>query len=1717
MALYAMPTPREHVEKIRTEKFLIGSEKAHRILEEFHGTVELLSDELYAKDVHFFMELIQNAEDNEYQEGVDPSLEFVITSRDITGTGAPATLLMFNNEVGFSAKNIESICSFAKSTKKGNRKRGYIGEKGIGFKSVFLVSSRPYIFSKGYQIRFNEEPCPDCGLGYAVPEWVDENPSLSDIQKVYGSSSTLPATTLILPLKRDKVHAVKQELSRIHPEVLLFLSKIKRLSVREQNDDPGLNTVNKIAISTETECKTRKNIDAESYTLELSANGDQFDKECRYHMWRQKFPVKQENKSKRRMDIEEWVITLAFPNGERVQRGTTSPGVYAFLPTEMVTNFPFVIQADFLLSSSRETIRLDDKWNQGILNYVPSAFVEALVTLVTMTDARAPVSSLLWMFSFLPVNSSPYPELNAVRESIRAKLIEKEIIPSESGTDQNFFYKPCEVGRLMPRFWNVLEKAKEEKVSLKNLSHHGIKVLNSSFDKEEYDPILNFLGVGHVNSEWYSKYIQSSNLLLGVSEDVYLELLLFLAENWSSKFRNSNIGNIPLIKYVDVDGNVALCSINASAQSQRTVCLTHLHSWQSWLIDWNREFRCVANRYFMPLRTYDAVQSSSKKDVVLEWLHDQVKVVLMTVNEYANVLIKHLTYDRRLSVVYAHFLYHSSQKYLSSGDVNSLCGLMPLVDNYGAVRTCRYGVLVPANESKWAELIVSNPWSQEGYVELGEDYLRPGNFAGQCTPGKQFMDFLKTHLEASDIPDISPPNAGFPTVSGPLTKQNAFLLLDWIKKLKYRGICIPQKFLTCIKEGNWLKITMNGYSGYKPPSQSFFPHSSWGDILQNGSVLVDIPLVDKSFYGESINNYMEELKTIGVMFEFAEACKFIGKCLMRLAESSNVTRGNVFSILNFIRFLREKCLPPDSFIQSIEHGCWLKTSQGYRSPGRSVLNDQVWKTASEISDIPFIDQNYYGQEILSFKVELQLLGVLVGFDQNYQLVIDNLKSPSCLNYLSADAVHLILACIRRSGSSDKFVRALGNTKCLKTNSGFNSPGECFVCDPEWGCLLEVFNCFPMIDKTFYGSTIVSSKRELQQLGVVVDFEKAVKAFVRHFKQQASLSSISKDHVLLFLSCYRHLKGMSRKFPDEFKSCISEVKWLRTRHGDSRFGDYRSPKDCILFGPDWESISPITLLPFIDDSDRFYGDAIHEYRKELKSMGTAVAFADGVKFVADGLRIPSNPGNISPANVFSLLKCIRMLQEKNISLPESFTRQVSQKWLKTHVGDGYSSPKQCLLFDEKWESYLKQTDGPFIDEEFYGSDIKSYQRELSAIGVTLDIGRGCALLACHLDYHTDFATIGRIYRYLAKHKWKPDGEATARIWIPDGRERGQWVSPEECVLHDNDGLFSSRLNVLDKHYDPELLSFFSSAFRVKLNPLIDDYCKLWKEWESSGHKLSNAECCAFWCCAVEQCSSKKAEDLAESLVKLPVNSGSDEILLLDKRDVFIADDLQLKDVFEDSSPHSLFVWYPKSSLPDLPRTKLLGLYSKIGVRKVSESVQKEELSFGEGVEIRPVNQQDFSIGKGLVKLILGFLADPSIQLEAEKRHDALKCLLNLTILETAEPITLRYSLSLSSGEIVDVRASQMIRWDKESGKLFAQKIDRSGGRKNLIKYATQFAEIISKGVLWDREDHANALAVLIKLAFLVDFDEEAIDFLMKYKNMQIFMEDEDFLSAAFPSE
>lgn len=67
---------------------------------------------------------------------MEPELVFILHENGI---------VVLNNELGFSAENIRALCDVGNSTKKGSG-GGYIGKKGIGFKSVFRVGFFGVIF-----------------------------------------------------------------------------------------------------------------------------------------------------------------------------------------------------------------------------------------------------------------------------------------------------------------------------------------------------------------------------------------------------------------------------------------------------------------------------------------------------------------------------------------------------------------------------------------------------------------------------------------------------------------------------------------------------------------------------------------------------------------------------------------------------------------------------------------------------------------------------------------------------------------------------------------------------------------------------------------------------------------------------------------------------------------------------------------------------------------------------------------------------------------------------------------------------------------------------------------------------------------------------------------------------------------------------------------------------------------------------------------------------------------------------------------------------------------------------------------------------------------------------------------------------------------------------------------------------------------------------------
>jgi hypothetical protein len=308
-------TSKEIIEKIRSEKLKGDSD-------DLRGALKIFAEQLNTEATHFVWELIQNAEDNEYKPDTLAELRLRIEKTDTNGCP-----VAHNNEVGFQEKHVRGICSVGRSSKNRTESPDYIGEKGIGFKSVFRVSDRPHIFSNGFQFRFSK-PCTSEELGYIVPEWVEEAPA----QVVNGW------TTILLPLNPGVMASVAEQLAKIAPESILFLRKMKRLELGNGN--------------------LFLRSDTESNLVLLHCNAG----ESLYFIHGKACPVPGDVDGSR-AGITQSTITIAFPIKSH---STCSGRIFAFLPTKLDSGLPFLINADFILNSNREGLLEDRRWNQAL-------------------------------------------------------------------------------------------------------------------------------------------------------------------------------------------------------------------------------------------------------------------------------------------------------------------------------------------------------------------------------------------------------------------------------------------------------------------------------------------------------------------------------------------------------------------------------------------------------------------------------------------------------------------------------------------------------------------------------------------------------------------------------------------------------------------------------------------------------------------------------------------------------------------------------------------------------------------------------------------------------------------------------------------------------------------------------------------------------------------------------------------------------------------------------------------------------------------------------------------------------------------------------------------------------------------------------------------------------------------------------------------------------
>ena len=337
-----MLSPRQVIDDIRRSEYGIGlpadpetQAVISNIRSQLDRALKLLSQELYAAEIHFVLELIQNAEDNHYDPGDEPTLTFILTDD---------TILVQNNEVGFTEENVRSLCNVAKSTKV--KRLGYIGEKGIGFKSVFKVTEEPYVCSNGYSfsLPLRDE---ETGLGYVIPVWRDAVPP-----------GVEPAVTNVLLPLTAKGRQEVSKVAQVEARLLLFLKRLRRIEVRDET-----------GTCTKWICREDR---GDCVRIDSSSGTEH------WKVVRRSLAVPPGIAEEKRQDVPAVDVVLAFPVADDgVAEGSLECPVYSFLPVRSC-GFRFAIQADFILASSREDILPDRAWNQWLRDSIPSLFMEAV-------------------------------------------------------------------------------------------------------------------------------------------------------------------------------------------------------------------------------------------------------------------------------------------------------------------------------------------------------------------------------------------------------------------------------------------------------------------------------------------------------------------------------------------------------------------------------------------------------------------------------------------------------------------------------------------------------------------------------------------------------------------------------------------------------------------------------------------------------------------------------------------------------------------------------------------------------------------------------------------------------------------------------------------------------------------------------------------------------------------------------------------------------------------------------------------------------------------------------------------------------------------------------------------------------------------------------------------------------------------------------------------
>lgn len=329
------------------------------------NALHAIMGDLYTETERFVFELLQNADDQP-EQGIMVDVKLKTLNEN---------LLFLHSGKPFSPKDVESISSIGNSTKKhDSEKTGY---KGIGFKSVFSDAETVFINSGNFSFAFDKH-----SPVYPADANMDEIPW--QIKPIWEEKYRLPKeiqnedrffsspVAIALHVGTDNIQNYNRIIPKLmfHSRFVLFLRNIGNVIFEDNNS-------NTIEIQ-----KTFSGNTIHIYSNEVTEN------------WIIKdyvIPIPQETSDEIQNEklipakLKESTltkITFAAKIDDDKILPVDNSVLYTYLPTKVSDfDFPFLVNADFLTTASRESIHLKNIWNRFLFSQIGKLLVDWVETL----------------------------------------------------------------------------------------------------------------------------------------------------------------------------------------------------------------------------------------------------------------------------------------------------------------------------------------------------------------------------------------------------------------------------------------------------------------------------------------------------------------------------------------------------------------------------------------------------------------------------------------------------------------------------------------------------------------------------------------------------------------------------------------------------------------------------------------------------------------------------------------------------------------------------------------------------------------------------------------------------------------------------------------------------------------------------------------------------------------------------------------------------------------------------------------------------------------------------------------------------------------------------------------------------------------------------------------------------------------------------------------